>query len=138
MPWRLSARRTAMADEERSVRAVVKAVLSNSGMDTGSIDVWLLRVPRATLASMTESIADILKYPNSLDSALAQMTPAQKLALIEYIARSMPEPQPAPDPETQRKNLRRLLDEMANLPVNNPGDGFSGRDHDDILYGRRS
>jgi predicted DNA-binding antitoxin AbrB/MazE fold protein len=35
----------------------------------------------------------------------------------------------------QRQALDRLDAEMANLPVENPDDGFSARDHDLVLYG---
>jgi predicted DNA-binding antitoxin AbrB/MazE fold protein len=35
----------------------------------------------------------------------------------------------------QRRALDRLAAEMANLPVKNPDDGFSARDHDLVLYG---
>jgi hypothetical protein len=87
---------------------------------------------------MTDSTSNILRDQRALDEALAQMTPAQRLALIEHIARGMPETQPEPDPETQRQNLQELFEEMAKLPVQNPADGFSGQDHDDLLYGRRA
>lgn len=49
---------------------------------------------------------------------------------------------PASKPEFSVEDLARqqaaiaeFLDEMASLPVEGPDDGFSGRDHDKILYG---
>jgi hypothetical protein len=37
-----------------------------------------------------------------------------------------------------KPKLLRFLDEMNDLPTEGPADGFSGIDHDDILYGPRS
>jgi hypothetical protein len=39
-------------------------------------------------------------------------------------------------PDEQRQNLHALLERMSRLPVCHPQDGLSGRDHDEILYGR--
>lgn len=52
-------------------------------------------------------------------------------------ARLTRKPSPLPDPLTQQKNLLRFLEEMEKLPVQTPDDGFSGRDHDTVLYPRR-
>jgi hypothetical protein len=41
---------------------------------------------------------------------------------------------PPPDLLTQQQNLLRFLEDMERLPVQNPDDCFSGRDHDAILY----
>ena len=38
-------------------------------------------------------------------------------------------------PGQQRDALRRLRQELAALPVHNPVDGFSNRQHDQLLYG---
>jgi predicted DNA-binding antitoxin AbrB/MazE fold protein len=35
----------------------------------------------------------------------------------------------------QRAAIEEMLAELESLPVNEPDDGFSGRDHDKILYG---
>ncbi len=40
----------------------------------------------------------------------------------------------SPGPRAGLDDLRR---ELAALPVENPSDGFSARDHDDLLYGGR-
>ncbi|MEK7794253.1 MAG: hypothetical protein AAB353_06975 [Candidatus Hydrogenedentota bacterium] len=37
-----------------------------------------------------------------------------------------------------KSKLLRFLDEMNDLPTEGPADGFSGAEHDDILYGPRS
>jgi hypothetical protein len=46
-------------------------------------------------------------------------------------------PSPLRDHLTQEELQRRFLEEMEKLPVQNRDDGFSGRDHDKILYPRR-
>ncbi len=42
------------------------------------------------------------------------------------------------DLEVWKPRLLRVLDEMSALPVESPADGFSGVDHDDVLYPRSS
>jgi hypothetical protein len=71
----------------------------------------------------------------SIDQTLEKLTAHQKLKLIERLARSLGT-SPAPQTiEQKREALDRLGSEMACLPVANPADGFSGRDHDQLLYG---
>jgi predicted DNA-binding antitoxin AbrB/MazE fold protein len=36
----------------------------------------------------------------------------------------------------QRTAIEEMLAEIERLPIEEPDDGFSGRDHDKILYGR--
>jgi predicted DNA-binding antitoxin AbrB/MazE fold protein len=36
----------------------------------------------------------------------------------------------------QQNAIAAMLEEIASLPVKEPDDGFSGRDHDKVLYGR--
>jgi predicted DNA-binding antitoxin AbrB/MazE fold protein len=36
----------------------------------------------------------------------------------------------------QRVAIEEMLAEIESLPIEEPDDGFSGRDHDKILYGR--
>ncbi len=38
--------------------------------------------------------------------------------------------------EERQRNLCELMESMSRLPVCHPSDGLSGRDHDQILYGR--
>jgi hypothetical protein len=48
---------------------------------------------------------------------------------------------PAPEsanetmPEAERQRIREIMDRIAALPDENPGDTFSGADHDRVLYG---
>jgi predicted DNA-binding antitoxin AbrB/MazE fold protein len=37
----------------------------------------------------------------------------------------------------QQKAIAEMLAEIESLPIREPDDGFSGRDHDKILYGKR-
>jgi len=41
----------------------------------------------------------------------------------------------ATDAHRQRDALNKLRERMKKLPVHNPDDGLSNRDHDQILYG---
>jgi signal transduction protein with GAF and PtsI domain len=41
-------------------------------------------------------------------------------------------------PETWKPRLLKALDEMQALPIESPADGFSGADHDEVLYPRQS
>ena len=38
-------------------------------------------------------------------------------------------------PEEERRRIREIMDRIADLPDENPGDTFSGADHDRVLYG---
>ncbi len=70
-----------------------------------------------------------------LHKAIDQLSPAERLHLIEEVARSLQQSSVAVDPKQQRANLDCLRQELAAMPVHNPADGFSGRDHDRVLYG---
>jgi hypothetical protein len=73
----------------------------------------------------------------SIDKTLEKLTAREKLELIEHLARSVrtiPAPRSA---EQKREAMNQLRREMASLPVSNHSDGFSGRDHDQLLYGER-
>jgi predicted DNA-binding antitoxin AbrB/MazE fold protein len=43
----------------------------------------------------------------------------------------------AVDDTQQKKNLMAALAEANRLPLESPDDGFSGADHDQVLYGRQ-
>lgn len=75
---------------------------------------------------------------NVLQETLDDLTPTEKLQLIEEAARSLRAPTTAQEPEKRNASLERLRRELAALPVRNPADGFSGRDHDSVLYGGSS
>ena len=72
---------------------------------------------------------------NDLQKTLDQLAPAQKLRLIEELARSLRATTSKAKSDDLRANLDRLQRELAPLPVRNPADGFSARDHDSQLYG---
>jgi len=76
----------------------------------------------------------------SVELALADFTVAEKLTLIERIARSI-RVEPVDDAERaerQRLNRERLMASLADLPTVHHDDGLSNRDHDKILYGTPS
>jgi hypothetical protein len=66
---------------------------------------------------------------------LDQLSPGEKLQVIEEMARSLRANPEQGSVEQERANLQRLLQQMDELAVCNPDDGFSGRDHDRLLYG---
>ena len=74
---------------------------------------------------------------DNLVQTLEQLTSSQKLALIERLARSLREPVTEHQviADQQRQALQRLRHALTSLPVRNPDDGFSNRDHDRLLYG---
>jgi hypothetical protein len=43
----------------------------------------------------------------------------------------------AADLARQQTAIAEMLSEIESLPIEEPDDGFSGRDHDKILYGGR-
>jgi hypothetical protein len=72
---------------------------------------------------------------DTLEQTIERLTPREKLTLIEHIARSLRD-MPIQSPSVQQRDaLRRLRQELAILPVYNPVDGFSNRQHDQWLYG---
>ena len=72
---------------------------------------------------------------NDLQKTLDRLVPAQKLWLIEELARSLRAATAKVTSEDLRASLDRLRRELDSLPVHNPADGFSARDHDRELYG---
>ncbi len=72
---------------------------------------------------------------DALEQTIEGLTPEEKLALIEHIARSLQAVPMRMPPVQQHDALRRLRQELAGLPVYNPVDGFSNRQHDQVLYG---
>jgi hypothetical protein len=74
---------------------------------------------------------------NDLHTAVEQLTATEKLRLIEEVARSLLESSAEAEPVDRRVNLDRLRRELAGLPVCNPADGLTNRDHDRVLYGER-
>jgi hypothetical protein len=73
----------------------------------------------------------------SIDQALEKLSAHEKLEIIERLARSV-RSMPAPHSVERRlEALSQLRKEMAAFPVVNPSNGFSGRDHDRLLYGEQ-
>jgi hypothetical protein len=70
----------------------------------------------------------------TISNEVEMLTVSQKLQLIERLARSVRNGKGHSSQE-QRKALDGLRKELASLPVNNPEDGISNRDHDSLLYG---
>jgi len=68
-----------------------------------------------------------------IEAAVCRLPAAERVRLIEVIARSLRESGPEPSPD--KAALEHLLDEMSDLPSQSPLDGFSNRDHDRVLYG---
>lgn len=76
-----------------------------------------------------------------LDRIIGQMTDAEKRELLDRLARSLnggqhraPHPPDEMTPE-QKKRLTDSFRRIASLPIEGPDDGFSGEDHDQVLYG---
>jgi len=72
---------------------------------------------------------------DTMAQTLEQLSPAEKLVLIERLARSLRVTHQEGLRDQQHETLRRLRRELSALPVANPADGFSNRDHDRLLYG---
>ena len=74
---------------------------------------------------------------DTIIQTLHRLTPGEKLALIERLAHSLQASRAVDQVSAvqQREALRRLRHAIATLPIYNPEDGFSNRDHDRLLYG---
>jgi hypothetical protein len=83
-----------------------------------------IRIERKTMK------ADMLKV-------LETLTPAEKLDAIEFLVGALRRSSNL-DASSQGQAMRQLLKEMEKLPVQNPNDGFSSRDHDKAIYGEAS
>ena len=70
-----------------------------------------------------------------VESAFATLPLPQQLEMVERLI-GVARKQPAVSVEAQKRAWRRVLEKTADLPVANPQDGLSGRDHDQILYGK--
>ena len=55
--------------------------------------------------------------------------------LVESPVPAAPPAQSERMSEEEYRRVRAILDEITALPIENPGDTFSGRDHDKVLYG---
>jgi hypothetical protein len=66
--------------------------------------------------------------------AIALLTEPEKLELLGRIARSL-QAEPGPSLADRKAALLRLCAELDELPVGNPADGWSNREHDAAIYG---
>ena len=81
---------------------------------------------------------------NRLDEArrlISRLTPDEKAKLLRELRATVIQEEaadrkkPKLTPEQQKENLTKLLEHFKTLPIQSPDDGFSGADHDRILYG---
>jgi len=63
------------------------------------------------------------------------MTETEKLQLLDRVARSLHASPAAKTTSNGREAVRRIVDRIVSLPVQNPDDGFAPRDHDRVIYG---
>ncbi len=70
-----------------------------------------------------------------LAQTIERLTPSEKLTLIAHLARSLRDVAMRTTSVQHRDALCRLRQELAGLPVHNPVNGFSNRQHDRLLYG---
>ena len=68
------------------------------------------------------------------DFRASLLSPHEMVVRVEEALRSFRQAVGHAGPEDRIANLKRLLRELDALPVQNPDDGFSSRDHDDELY----
>jgi predicted DNA-binding antitoxin AbrB/MazE fold protein len=76
--------------------------------------------------------------PAIFDSGVFRPLQPVDLADGTQVQIQLPQPKPefsAEDLARQQAGVATFLEEMASLPPEGPDDGFSGRDHDKILYG---
>jgi predicted DNA-binding antitoxin AbrB/MazE fold protein len=55
--------------------------------------------------------------------------------VVQVAATTLPAELTPEELARQQAAIEEMLTEIESLPVNEPDDGFSGRDHDKILYG---
>ena len=54
---------------------------------------------------------------------------------VTIVVPAAPEPQDEILSDAERQRIRKIMDDIAALPDENPGDVFSSVDHDKVLYG---
>jgi hypothetical protein len=69
-----------------------------------------------------------------LRNIIAKMSTKERLELIEELAHSLRKRREAPEGEELRENVRKLMEKIEALPIGNPDDGFSSKDHDKVIY----
>jgi hypothetical protein len=69
-----------------------------------------------------------------IEAAIKNWSEADKLELARRLLRES-HGNGATDSENQREALSRLREQTEKMPVFNPSDGRSNRDHDTLIYG---
>ena len=72
---------------------------------------------------------------DAIVQTLERLTPLEKLVLIARLTRSLQDISAPVTPAQQRDALRRLRQELKALPVCNRSNGFTNREHDQLLCG---
>ena len=75
---------------------------------------------------------------NKILLMIRDITSEEKVQLIEQLAQSLQRPNKAPEGKESRQNIREMMEKLEAMPVGNPDDGFSSKDHDKIIYGGNS
>jgi len=73
-----------------------------------------------------------------IERAIMGLDRRDKLHLIEVLAQALQRDQTAPPPAARKAQLDGLLLELDALPSERVDDGFSNRDHDAQIDGRRA
>jgi hypothetical protein len=74
----------------------------------------------------------------AIERAIKGLDRRDKLHLIEVPAHALQRDETVPPPAERKAQLDVLLLELDALPSESAVDGFSNRDHDVLLYGRRT
>ncbi len=99
---------------------------------------WKSKIPIETPSTSGRQTKTMAQQDfETVVQTLTRLTTGEKLALIERLARSLQEPaaEDLVSADQQHEALQRLRQALAPLPVRNPDDGLSNRDHDRLLYG---
>lgn len=72
----------------------------------------------------------------TVQTALPHVPARGKRKMRRRVTVSLRQQRPSPEAARQKRALGDLQRRLARLPVRNAADGFSGRDHDKVLYGR--
>jgi hypothetical protein len=90
----------------------------------------------------------VSSIPDDLDVArqsIAKLTQEQKAVLLRELNKSVADGLQRASfpksrghdltPQERKENLRKLMEKLSAMPIESPDDGFSGADHDRVLYG---
>ena len=104
--------------------------MSDQAIEWGNVQEALAR-----LQHELQRISTSLRDPGDAAKRREEAAALQVLqGEVELLARSLTQGITDSEPQDQVASLRRLRRELAALPVHNPDDGFSSRDHDNELY----